>query len=209
MKSRLGLTVAAMLRLIGTVPAKANLATWQFAGVVDKVLGAPNDLPPPIQVGDSFTGSLTFESNWLLAGGSGLGSQYGFSFAIGSHTFEAFGEFEVYGLQLPYYVQLQSTNLGPGGYGFVDGAAHSLNIQPVLGLWTSGPGFFQAQVDLREGPDGEDVLTYGHLTSLTGDTQINIAAVPEPSTWAMMILGFVGLDFMAYRRKDSTTLNAA
>jgi PEP-CTERM motif len=26
-------------------------------------------------------------------------------------------------------------------------------------------------------------------------------AVPEPSTWAMMILGFVGLGFMAYRRK--------
>jgi hypothetical protein len=29
------------------------------------------------------------------------------------------------------------------------------------------------------------------------------AAVPEPSTWAMMILGFCGLGFMAYRRKQS------
>jgi hypothetical protein len=28
-----------------------------------------------------------------------------------------------------------------------------------------------------------------------------VAAVPEPSTWAMMILGFAGLGFMAYRRK--------
>jgi PEP-CTERM motif len=28
------------------------------------------------------------------------------------------------------------------------------------------------------------------------------AAVPEPSTWAMMILGFIGVGFMAYRRKD-------
>jgi hypothetical protein len=27
------------------------------------------------------------------------------------------------------------------------------------------------------------------------------AAVPEPSTWAMMILGFAGIGFMAYRRK--------
>jgi hypothetical protein len=26
--------------------------------------------------------------------------------------------------------------------------------------------------------------------------------VPEPSTWAMMILGFMGVGFMAYRRKD-------
>jgi hypothetical protein len=28
-------------------------------------------------------------------------------------------------------------------------------------------------------------------------------AVPESSTWAMMILGFCGLGFMAYRRKNS------
>lgn len=27
-----------------------------------------------------------------------------------------------------------------------------------------------------------------------------VAAVPEPSTWAMLIIGFVGLGFMAYRR---------
>jgi hypothetical protein len=31
------------------------------------------------------------------------------------------------------------------------------------------------------------------------------AAVPEPSTWAMMILGFAGVGFMAYRRKTSGT----
>jgi PEP-CTERM motif len=30
-----------------------------------------------------------------------------------------------------------------------------------------------------------------------------IAAVPEPSTWAMMILGFMGVGFMAYRRKQN------
>jgi len=28
------------------------------------------------------------------------------------------------------------------------------------------------------------------------------AAVPEPSTWAMIILGFAGVGFMAYRRKS-------
>jgi hypothetical protein len=31
-------------------------------------------------------------------------------------------------------------------------------------------------------------------------------AVPEPSTWAMMILGFAGLGFMAYRRKNKIAL---
>lgn len=34
--------------------------------------------------------------------------------------------------------------------------------------------------------------------------QVNLAPVPEPSTWAMMILGFCGLGLFAYRRKNSS-----
>jgi hypothetical protein len=33
-------------------------------------------------------------------------------------------------------------------------------------------------------------------------------AVPEPSTWAMMILGFAGVGFMAYRRQKTAALAA-
>jgi hypothetical protein len=32
-----------------------------------------------------------------------------------------------------------------------------------------------------------------------------LTAVPEPATWAMMILGFFGIGFMAYRRKSSAS----
>jgi|SRR5665213_1041643 len=35
------------------------------------------------------------------------------------------------------------------------------------------------------------------------------SAVPEPSTWAMMLLGFAGLGFMGYRRKSKPALLAA
>jgi PEP-CTERM motif len=38
---------------------------------------------------------------------------------------------------------------------------------------------------------------------------VSIAAVPEPSTWAMMILGFAGIGFMAYRRKSKPALMSA
>jgi hypothetical protein len=41
------------------------------------------------------------------------------------------------------------------------------------------------------GPDGFGVGT------------LAVAAVPEPSTCSMMILGFVGIGFMAYRRKQN------
>jgi hypothetical protein len=36
-----------------------------------------------------------------------------------------------------------------------------------------------------------------------------VAAVPEPSTWAMMILGFCGIGFMGYRRKAKPASMAA
>jgi hypothetical protein len=35
------------------------------------------------------------------------------------------------------------------------------------------------------------------------------SAVPEPSTWAMLILGFAGIGFMAYRRKSKPALMLA
>jgi hypothetical protein len=44
----------------------------------------------------------------------------------------------------------------------------------------------------------------GHVSSIViSDTvlsPVGVSAVPEPSTWAMMILGFAGVGFMAYRR---------
>ncbi|MDR3468717.1 MAG: PEPxxWA-CTERM sorting domain-containing protein [Xanthobacteraceae bacterium] len=48
-----------------------------------------------------------------------------------------------------------------------------------------------------------------HEIGPAGDVVLEVAAVPEPSTWAMMILGFVGVGFMAYRRKSKPALMAA
>lgn len=41
-----------------------------------------------------------------------------------------------------------------------------------------------------------------HNASLT-DPPSPTSAVPEPSTWAMMMLGFCGLAFLAHRRRDA------
>jgi hypothetical protein len=51
-------------------------------------------------------------------------------------------------------------------------------------------------------PDG----TKGGILYLNVDG-INLAnAVPEPSTWAMMLLGFAVLGFLAHRRRRQTKL---
>ena len=41
-----------------------------------------------------------------------------------------------------------------------------------------------------------------------GEFTLNVSAVPEPSTWAMILLGFAGIGFMAYRRKSKRALTA-
>jgi PEP-CTERM motif len=40
--------------------------------------------------------------------------------------------------------------------------------------------------------------------SIAVSGSILVEAVPEPSTWAMMILGFLGVGFVAYRRRGSS-----
>jgi hypothetical protein len=51
----------------------------------------------------------------------------------------------------------------------------------------------------------------GGLTSsyLVSDVIYTLTAVPEPSTWAMLLLGFAGIGFIAYRRKSKRKLMAA
>ena len=64
-----------------------------------------------------------------------------------------------------------------------------------------------------QGFGGSAVLNAGNyyldFTGIGGGTAgyggtLSVAAVPEPSTWAMMILGFFGVGFMAYRRRNQT-----
>ena len=78
------------------------------------------------------------------------------------------------------------------------------------GLYASGPsssGFF-----FFNPTDSEPGLSF--TATLSGETTAGtvssaIAAVPEPSTWAMMILGFFAVGFMAYRRRAKPTFMAA
>jgi hypothetical protein len=66
-------------------------------------------------------------------------------------------------------------------------------------------GFFDQLVagDYDGYNDGKSLVA---LARIDGDSQVTVtqvAAVPEPSTWAMMLLGFAGVGFMAYRRKSN------
>nr|WP_249803765.1 choice-of-anchor K domain-containing protein [Bradyrhizobium zhengyangense] len=67
-----------------------------------------------------------------------------------------------------------------------------------------GDGFLASsgtQLHVREGLSATADL----FAEVTSDTSGTIGGVPEPSTWAMMILGFSGVGFMAYRRRNQSS----
>lgn len=51
--------------------------------------------------------------------------------------------------------------------------------------------------------------TYGNFSAEDGALQTTFGSVPESSTWAMMLLGFVGLGFVGYRRTRKAASIAA
>jgi hypothetical protein len=48
-----------------------------------------------------------------------------------------------------------------------------------------------------------DITLTPGFSTFSAEIVGTVSAVPEPSTWAMMILGFFGLGVMAYRRRSS------
>ena len=81
----------------------------------------------------------------------------------------------------------------------IGGATQSLTLNPLSPLTTysftfttTAPG----QLSFTDLSGGNNNI--GNLLD-----NVSVSAVPEPSTWAMMILGFFGLGFMGYRRKLS------
>jgi hypothetical protein len=86
-------------------------------------------------------------------------------------------------------------NNGFGGVG--NGNTGETWAQFVAQVGSTNVGY--VTLDLDGGFTGTQQALFNNFT--VNDTVVT-AAVPEPSTWAMMILGFAGVGFMAYRRKS-------
>ncbi len=78
-----------------------------------------------------------------------------------------------------------------------NGTAHTLTggWEQYTFSWNSGSNT-TANLSLT------DTNTSGPYNDFVLDDLSLQAAVPEPSTWAMMVIGFLGLGFMVYRRRN-------
>jgi hypothetical protein len=116
------------------------------------------------------------------------------SFALSS-TLDI-GGFDGDGIDEANYLNIPHNSQDPSGYGgpnafFTNNLGTSLVVNFITPIAASG---------------GTDVFSLEEAVSLNNI----VVGVPEPSTWAMMLLGFAGLGFAAYRKsRTKTTLAAA
>jgi hypothetical protein len=87
---------------------------------------------------------------------------------------------------------------------------NGLAVDPSITVGSNGSARFNCcgetalafPVSLDSSIGGNRALFVGPNFQIAG-------GVPEPTTWAMMILGFAGVGFMTYRRKSKPALTAA
>jgi hypothetical protein len=114
-------------------------------------------------------------------GESLVGTVNGFSFSINSSNF------------FQWHI-----NLGGGTFynlGLSSGVNFSVPDMFYLDLY--GGGHYDVQQTWKPAVIGNGTYTIGQGTEVT-------AAVPEPSTWAMIVLGFAGVGLLAYRGKSKS-----
>jgi hypothetical protein len=170
-----------------SLPAKAVVVeydiTFEFANPTNDVTGILKLNQPPLTASQTYGGG----GNPTVAS---IFNSFSVTFISPSDTFSGDG-----------FSRLVFNSLG--------------NLTGITASFTNpGSGNGANADNLAINTDGSIAFTYNPPGGGNGDRETGIvitqvAAVPEASTWAMMILGFFGLGFVAYRRKNQMALNAA
>jgi hypothetical protein len=189
--NRFSCVAAAFALAVAFVPVDSARAdvVYTYTGADFSTVNAP------FTAGEDVTGTITF-SGPLAANLKVLNNQtsnvtpVSFSFSTGST------------------LTLTSAHISPN-FTFLefstDSAGNITGWDIQIGLGGGGEFHIKNFVDATNTPQLGDQVDLGSVSSNDHGTpgQFAVAAVPEPSTWAMMILGFCGLGFMARRGKKS------
>ena len=195
MKTLIGLVAAAVL-----VSAPAGAVTIvDFSGSTEGCFGS-SCTPTTNASVDHLTFNGTTFAN-IPAGAVTLGS---FDLGNGTATYDT-----SFVLDISFSLPVGTT---PGSDLFdatLSGAVHGGDGSVTI-------NFDNAAQTFDFGNGGSFTVSVNDLTLNLGDpnltgtiTLTSVSAVPEPSTWAMMLLGFAGIGFLGYRRSQKAPLLAA
>jgi hypothetical protein len=153
---------------------------YDFTGVSSPYYYFAFDIVGPSTTPGSFPGNpldpflSLLEIDFFDSSGTLAGSSTGGQFSSGGSPYDASGFLN------------DSSSTDPTGHAVISSLGGSVFDVGMVTIYISNdPNII--------GTNAQDVTA-----SIT-----EISAVPEPSTWAMMILGFFGLGFMAYRRRQN------
>jgi hypothetical protein len=159
--------------------------------------------------------NVSVTGSWSGTGGSGT-----LQFLVlpaGTIAANSANEFALFDPSSPYYNPI---NVGPNGTPSLTYTAQAIlnGVNPTVDIaYSLDLTGFLATNQLNSSFNGDfndtALVSFTPLSDVTVFSDSGVfpgtSAVPEPSTWAMMILGFAGVGFMAYRRKSKPALMAA
>jgi hypothetical protein len=158
----------------------------------------------------NFAGSGISGSGTLTATDEGAGT-YFITDGTGTVNDTTYGSFAVTFGACTYGSNCTLTNTDGGGanltYDNLLFPANSIGSQldgNGVVLLPGPPGSGTTAIGIWDSPS-QSFYSYSGVgfENLTTPFNVVAAAAPEPSTWAMMLLGFLGLGFMAYRKKSA------
>jgi PEP-CTERM motif len=172
-----------------TTAARANVIdTFSFANADPGFFGSSNWTVPISEIAGRFTG--TVEPDGII----GLSDLSAFFIAASISNAMVIGADSNNVLSFFTY----DTNGGASSLGMiaVSGMAIACVGAPSVLSLTCNPGGLNPQLTLASINDAGAAATTPDLTTIT---LLSSVSTPEPSTWAMLGLGFAGLGWMRYR----------
>ncbi len=220
-----------------TLPPVNGTATSQTAFGINKtgtIVGQYNDSATGSSPGFLFSGGaytiLTPTVTALATNAQGVNNQglvtgfyssdgvhqHGFFYNSTTSSFSLVADPNIPNLVLTQFLGLNDDGLAVGYYQLPDGSQHGFLFNIITDTYTflDDPSAAKNGLSITQitGVNDSGEIAGFYVDAATGVQRgfVATAAVPEPSTWAMMLLGFAGVSFVAsYRRKSKSGLIAA
>jgi hypothetical protein len=193
---------ALALALAPVDSARADVVTYSYVG--QDFINAHD----PFTTSENVTGTITFAAP--LAANLNLASEtpVAFSFTAGPETLTNLTFNPSPGFSRLLFSTDAAGNLTGWDIVVGLGGGGQFNIENNQGIFGPNVG---DQVAVGANFVGDANFDPGEAFALNRSAgQFTVtAAVPEPSTWAMMLLGFVGVGFVGYRRQRKQTVRFA